>query len=105
LEQHFPKAIVSIRNDDPIPLSFIRLMAANVTIIGLSTFSAFPTVAGYGVNYFERGRDNVNIWLDYKGRKNASHQFIDGPNFVSIDEMAKARVNAVEYLEEWLVTH
>jgi hypothetical protein len=80
-------------------------MAANVTIIGLSTFSAFPIVAGHGVNYFERGRDSVNLWLDYKGFQNISHQFIVGPNFVSLAEMVKAQVNALEYLEEWLVTH
>mmetsp|Transcript_20776 Transcript_20776/g.35406 ORF Transcript_20776/g.35406 Transcript_20776/m.35406 type:complete len:257 (+) Transcript_20776:1615-2385(+) len=71
LGRAYPAAQINIRNDqkegkvgETLVLAYVRLMAANQTLTSLSSFSAFPILANYGENYFERGRMLVNQWLN-----------------------------------------
>jgi hypothetical protein len=66
LQRDFPKASVNVRNGqkETITLAYIRLAVAEQTIIGLSSFGAFPILANFGTNYFLEGRMLVNQWLN-----------------------------------------
>jgi hypothetical protein len=66
LEADYPHSRVSIRNGplETLPLVYVRLAVAEYSIIGLSSFSAFPLLADFGINYFEEGRLLVNKWMN-----------------------------------------
>lgn len=67
LRDDFPTATTTIRNGpgETITLAYARLAVAEQTIIGLSSFGAFPILADYGTSYFELGRLLVNKWLNF----------------------------------------
>jgi hypothetical protein len=54
IQERHPHATVSIRNtkEETIALSMARLVLANQSIGGRSTFSVFPIVATYGTGYY-----------------------------------------------------
>jgi hypothetical protein len=66
LQSDYPFSRISIRNGplESLPLVYVRLAVAEYSIIGLSSFSAFPLLANYGFNYFEEGRLLVNKWMN-----------------------------------------
>ena len=56
LENEFPSALVSIRNDvsETIPMAYTRLIMANQTFASISSFGAFPVVATFGTGYIKK---------------------------------------------------
>jgi hypothetical protein len=105
LKQHFPLAQVTVHADEPIPLAYIRLAVADVTIVGLTHFGAYPLLAGYGMNYFLKGQKTVNRWLDHMVvLQNATFQPIQ-TFYMSNKYMQLARGDLVEFLERWFVSH
>mmetsp|Transcript_1786 Transcript_1786/g.2626 ORF Transcript_1786/g.2626 Transcript_1786/m.2626 type:complete len:447 (+) Transcript_1786:171-1511(+) len=57
IQGHFPKAIVSVRNVQETPaLAYARLVLANQTFAGMSTFSIFPAIASFGTSYIQTTR-------------------------------------------------
>jgi hypothetical protein len=67
LHENFPKALVSIHNDattETLPLAYARLMAAKQTLVGLSSFAAFPSLGAWGEVYFQPGKRQVNQWMN-----------------------------------------
>ena len=65
IEQRYPNARVSIRNgiDETIALSFARMIMANQTINGISSFSIMPTIATFGTGYIRKPEGMQNEWL------------------------------------------
>lgn len=55
LRERFPRANTTIRNEsnESIALSFARMIMANQTIIGVSTFSKYPAVASFGNSFIQ----------------------------------------------------
>lgn len=53
LHHRFPRAKVSVRNDveETIALSFARIIMANETVIGISSFGVFPGLTTFGTAY------------------------------------------------------
>jgi len=53
LDKKFPEARVSVRNDvdETIALTYARMIMANQTIVGISTFGVFPAIASFGTGY------------------------------------------------------
>jgi hypothetical protein len=66
LQQDFPNANITIRNNDreTLPLAYVRLAVAKQCFIGLSSFSAFPLIGSYGEGFFQAGRETLNTWLN-----------------------------------------
>ena len=64
LHERFPNATVTIHNqqDSTIASVYARMVMANQTISGTSTFSFFPAVATFGQAYVRRPRD-MGSWL------------------------------------------
>ena len=58
LTRHFPNATVSVRNghDETSAMDYARLVLANQSFSGLSTFSIFPSLASFGTSYIPKGR-------------------------------------------------
>jgi len=66
LEKRFPNARVSIRNGpgETIALSYARMVMANQTIVGLSTFGFFPAIATFGQALIRRpSKNDLGGWL------------------------------------------
>ena len=67
LAAKFPSARISIHNDvnETIALSFARMIMANQTIVGISSFGVFPALTSFGIGYI-RKPDHLkqpNQWL------------------------------------------
>ena len=62
LSNSFPNSTVTIRNspNDTLPLTWARLIMANQTIVGISTFGIFPAIGTFGQGYFQRGVGRLN---------------------------------------------
>jgi hypothetical protein len=68
LVQRFPNAKVQLRNDpkETIALTYARMIMANETVGSLSSFSAFPVVAGFGIGYYLTPEVRApSAWLGY----------------------------------------
>jgi hypothetical protein len=67
LQEKFPAARVTIRNDaeETIALTFARMVMANQTVIGITSFGVFPGVATFGTSYIRKPdfRKAPNRWL------------------------------------------
>lgn len=65
IEERHPNARVRIRNgiDETIALSFARMVMANQTINGISSFSVMPTIATFGTGYIRKPDGMQNTWL------------------------------------------
>jgi hypothetical protein len=66
LNERFPSAKVSIRNDrsETITMAYFRIVMANQTIGAMSTFSVFPMVGSFGTGYYQYPRDaDPSKWL------------------------------------------
>jgi hypothetical protein len=68
LREQFPNAIVRIRNDptETIALAYSRMVMANETVAGMSTFSVFPILGTFGTGYFLRPKSgDPAMWLTH----------------------------------------
>jgi len=67
LTEKFPNAQISIHNDvnETIALSFSRMIMANQSIVGISSFGVFPALASFGTGYIRKPdhRKQPNQWL------------------------------------------
>ena len=56
LQEKFPKARVTIHNgpNETIALAFARMVMANQTIVGITTFGVFPAIASFGTGYIRK---------------------------------------------------
>ena len=67
LTNKFPRARISIYNDvnETIALTFARMIMANQTIVGVSSFGVFPALASFGTGYIRKPdhRKEPNQWL------------------------------------------
>ena len=100
IEERHPNAKVSIRNsiDDTIALSFARMIMANQTINGISTFSIMPTIATFGTGYIRKPEGMQNGWL-MQPRIDAFMNNIvlfDEPNIIKVRDMKKLWENEGE---------
>jgi hypothetical protein len=61
----FPHARVSLHNADSIALTYARMIVANQTIAGISTFGVFPAIASFGTGYVRLPDETspTNKWL------------------------------------------
>jgi hypothetical protein len=64
LQDKFPNARISLRNDpsENIALSYARMIMANQTIAGVSSFPLIPTMATFGYGYI-RKPTGIFEWL------------------------------------------
>ena len=90
---------IAIRNGphETLVLAYVRLAVANQTLTSLSSFSAFPILAQYGENHFEKGRMQVNRWLNHLGLPHVHP--IEG------DLLRNHRImkeNSMEFVLKWL---
>jgi hypothetical protein len=76
LQEKFPQARVTIHNGptETIALAYARMVMANQTIVGITSFGVFPAIASFGTGYIRRP--------DYKKGPN---QFLMNP---PIDQLA-----------------
>jgi len=69
LEGRFPGANVRVYNSptETIALTYARLVMANQTIAGISTFGVFPAIASFGTGYIRLPDDKsaTNQWLTH----------------------------------------
>lgn len=67
LQSRFPKARVQLHNspDETIALTYARMVMAQATIAGISTFGVFASIASFGTGYIRRPDDlsATNAWL------------------------------------------
>jgi len=67
LQERFPEARIRLHNspDETIALTYARLVLANQTIAGISTFGVFPAIASFGTGYIRLpdARSETNKWL------------------------------------------
>jgi hypothetical protein len=67
LAGRFPAARVAVHNrpGDTIALTYARMILANQTIAGISTFGVFPSIASFGTGYIRRpdALSPTNGWL------------------------------------------
>lgn len=56
LEERFPNARISIHNNanESVALAYTRMIMANQTIVGTSSFGVFPAIATLGTGYLRR---------------------------------------------------
>ena len=66
LQRDFPNAKISIRDkeQDTLPLAYVRLTVAKQSFMGLSSLPSFPFIASYGEAFFQEGTGHVNVWLN-----------------------------------------
>lgn len=98
LQELFPRARVRVHNkaDETIALTYARMIMANQSIAGISTFGVFPSIASFGTGYI-RLPDNqsaTNKWL--------TNPRLDSimPNLVLMDEPNILMVRQVQKLWE-----
>lgn len=70
IQERFPSSRIRIHNgpNKTVALAYARMIMANQTISGVSTFGVFPTLASFGTGYFRlpeypRGATGFNTWL------------------------------------------
>lgn len=69
LQEQFPKARIQLHNapQETIALTYARMIMANATIAGISTFGVFASIASFGMGYIRRPDEKspTNQWLLY----------------------------------------
>jgi hypothetical protein len=96
LTGRFPAARVTVHNrpDDTIALTYARMILANQTIAGISTFGVFPAIASFGTGYIRRPDplSPTNGWL--------VHPPLDGlvKNVVLIEDPNVLKVRTIKKL-------
>jgi hypothetical protein len=65
LQDKFPNARISLRNNpsENIALSYARMIMANQTIAGVSSFPLVPAMATFGYGYIRKPTSGVFGWL------------------------------------------
>lgn len=67
LQEIFPKARTRVHNspDETIALTYARMIMANQSIAGISTFGVFPSIASFGTGYIRLPDEKspTNRWL------------------------------------------
>jgi hypothetical protein len=95
LTERFPSARVSVHNSphDTIALTYARMILANQSIAGISTFGVFPAIASFGTGYIRRpdAKSRTNGWLLHpplnKLVKNL--ELMVEPNFLRVRDVRK----------------
>jgi len=68
LHERFPVARITVHNnpDETIALTYARMIMANQTIAGISTFGVFPSIASFGTGYIRLPDEKspTNNWLN-----------------------------------------
>ena len=102
MRKDYPRATVSIRNgpSETLPLAYSRLAVAEQSIIGLSSFSAFPILANYGTSYFEEGRFLVNKWLNFVPELMGNVEPIKNGEFLRNRRIMKKGIN---FTKDWIL--
>lgn len=99
LQERIPGARVRVHNspDETIALTYARLVLANQTVAGISTFGVFPAIASFGTGYIRLPdeRSATNKWLTVPLRLD---NLIDG--LVLMDEPNILMVRKVRELWE-----
>jgi len=101
-ERDFPEATVNIRNgpSETLTLAYIRLAVAEQSIIGLSSFGAFPILANYGTSYFVEGRLLVNKWLNLVPDMMDNIIVMTNPDLLRNKHIMKKGIN---FTKQWIV--
>lgn len=86
LQQHFPQASISIRNDrsETPPITYVRLVAAKQSFTSLSSFGIFPVVGTWGEGYFQKGNRGVNNFANHIPNYMSNIHQMDAPMLSSI---------------------
>jgi hypothetical protein len=69
LQERFPNATVRIRNDpsETIAIAYSRMVMANQTVAGMSSFGVFPLLGTFGTGYFLRPKlGDPSCWLTHQ---------------------------------------
>jgi len=97
LKEQFPEAVVSIRNNDEetVALSYARIVMANQTVIGMSTFGTFPALATFGKSYVLHATTpyQPNAWINYD---KSNTGFLRNTELINEPTMSAAECN-----EKW----
>jgi hypothetical protein len=98
----FPEATITIRNDqsETLTLAYVRLAVAEQSIVGLSSFGAFPILANFGTSYFVEGRLLVNKWLNHIPDMMDNLVVIIDPKLLRNKGIMK---NGIEFTKRWIV--
>lgn len=64
LNETLPYTRISVHNDpeEPLAVTFARLVMSKQAFVSLSSFGMFPVVGTFGEGYFQRGNGGVNPW-------------------------------------------
>jgi hypothetical protein len=65
IQERFPSSRIQIHNgpNETIALAYARMIMANQSIAGMSTFGVFPVLATFGTGYLRSPRNRVNNWV------------------------------------------
>jgi len=96
LQRRFPKARIRVHNsrNETIALTYARLILANQTVAGISTFGVFPAIASFGTGYVRLPDDKsaTNMWLTSPSRLDESVDglvLVDEPNILMVRKVRK----------------
>jgi hypothetical protein len=94
IEKRHPRAKVSIRNDvtDTIAVTFARMIMANQTISGISTFGVMPAIATFGTGYIRSPEEKTqNRWLEHPRIDHFTDNVIlfEEPDVILVSDMKK----------------
>ena len=68
LHAKFPGAVVSVHNSphETTALTYARMILANETVAGISTFSVYPALATFGTGYIRKPvkQEDPNHWIN-----------------------------------------
>lgn len=99
IQSAFPQAIVSIRNDDrdTHDIVFVRLMLANHTICGSSTFCLFPALASKGKSYILHSPlyGGHPTWLDTVAESSGGRVYYIDEKFIPSSKIWKLNVTDI----------
>ena len=97
LTEKFPSAQISIHNsvNETIALSFARMIMANQTIVGISSFGVFPALTSFGTGYIRKPdhHKQPNQWLLDPCFDAASYGkvLIEEPNLLWVSQLTNLR--------------
>jgi hypothetical protein len=82
LGQNFPRSTrITVRNDpsESVALAYARMIMANQTVAGMSSFSVFALVSGFGTGFLRRpgNPSGPYRWVDPRGDGSTSGKSVD----------------------------
>lgn len=104
LRKAFPKATVTIRNshDDTLDVVYTRLIQANTTICGPSTFCVFPAIASVKQSYIMESElfGGEASWLAKVSESDPSVHYVKRKYYPSIDLFELSTADIVKKLSD-----